>query len=142
MAFPRLRRKRLMANEHGNAAVEFALVGPLFLLLLVGLVVYGGWFWMAAEVQHLSAEGARAAVAGLSDAERTSLARSTVEADSRAGGIIPASDVRVSVASANGAVSVTVTYSAANHPLMALAGLVPAPPMTISRVATVQTGAA
>lgn len=135
-----LSRSRLARDSHGNVAVEFALVGPLFLLLLVGLVVYGGWFWMAAEVQHLSAEGARAAVAGLSDAERDRLARETVAADSRAGGVVTPADVAVDVASVDGALTVTVTYSAARHPLMAFAGLVPAPPMTIRRMSVIRTG--
>ncbi len=35
------------AEREGAAAVEFALVGPVFFLLLVGMVVYGAWFWMA-----------------------------------------------------------------------------------------------
>lgn len=135
------RKSGLVRSEGGNAAVEFALVGPLFIYLLIGLVVYGGWFWMAAEVQHLSAEGARAAIGGLNDTERASLARSTVLADSQAGGVIPSRDLQVAVANTNGSLTVTVSYSAANHPLMALAGLVPSPPMTIRRVATVQTGA-
>jgi Flp pilus assembly protein TadG len=133
-------RRSFTRAQGGNAAIEFALVGPLFLLLLVGLVVYGGWFWMAAEVQHLSAEGARAAVAGLSDEERMRLARATVAEDSKSGGILPASEIQVGVTSEGGVVAVTVTYSAHNHPLMAFSGLIPAPPMTIRRVATITTG--
>ncbi|WP_370656501.1 TadE/TadG family type IV pilus assembly protein, partial [Klebsiella pneumoniae] len=56
--------------REGAAAVELALVGPVFFLLLVGMVVYGAWFWMAHSVQSAVSEGARAAIAGLDAAER------------------------------------------------------------------------
>lgn len=54
-------RKR---GREGVAAVEFALVGPILVLLLIGIVVYGGWFLMAQSVQALASEGARAAIGG------------------------------------------------------------------------------
>lgn len=130
----------LVRSNDGNAAVEFALVGPLFLLLLIGLVVYGGWFWMAIEVQHFSNEGARAAIAGLSDAERESLARAAILGDGSSDGLVPVGDVEVSVVNDDGTVSVSVAYSAADHPFMAFAQLVPAPPMDIRRVSVIQTG--
>ena len=50
-----IRRKR---KREGVAAVEFALVGPILILLLIGIVVYGGWFLMAQSVQALASEGA------------------------------------------------------------------------------------
>jgi Flp pilus assembly protein TadG len=68
------------AEREGAAAVEFALVGPVFFLLLVGMIVYGAWFWMAHSVQSAVSEGARAAIAGLDAAEREQLAREVVEA--------------------------------------------------------------
>lgn len=49
-------------GREGVAAVEFALVGPILVLLLIGIVVYGGWFLMAQSVQALASEGARAAI--------------------------------------------------------------------------------
>ena len=56
-------RKR---GREGVAAVEFALVGPILVLLLIGIVVYGGWFLMAQSVQALASEGARAATRRMS----------------------------------------------------------------------------
>jgi Flp pilus assembly protein TadG len=38
---------RFGKSRNGSAAVEFALIGPLFIVLLIGAVVYGGWMWMA-----------------------------------------------------------------------------------------------
>ena len=44
-------------GREGAAAVEFALVGPILVLLLIAIVVYGGWFLMAQSVQALASEG-------------------------------------------------------------------------------------
>lgn len=51
-------------GREGVAAVEFALVGPILVLRLIGIVVYGGWFLMAQSVQALASEGAGAAIRG------------------------------------------------------------------------------
>uniref|UniRef100_UPI00289A9E19 TadE/TadG family type IV pilus assembly protein n=1 Tax=Brevundimonas sp. TaxID=1871086 RepID=UPI00289A9E19 len=56
---------RRRPSREGAAAVEFALVGPILILLLIGIVVYGGWFLTAQTVQAVASEGARAAVGGL-----------------------------------------------------------------------------
>lgn len=131
---------RLLDSNRGSAAVEFALIGPLFILFLIGGVVYGGWMWMAQGVQSLAAEGARAAIAGIDVDERASLARASV-ADSLDGTtILQPEAVQVSVVSDPGAIRVSVTYDATGHPLMALAGLVPSPPHVIRREAVVRTG--
>lgn len=124
----------------GSAAVEFALMGPLFFFLLVGLVVYGGWFWMAQGVQNLAAEGARAAIAGLDPDERIRLARGSVSDNLEGDALLSADAVQVAVQTDAGAIRVVVTYDASTHPLMALAGLVPTPPRTIERQAVVRTG--
>lgn len=46
----------------------------------MGMVVYGGWFWLAQSVQSLASESARAAIGGLDAAERASLDRGFVAA--------------------------------------------------------------
>ncbi len=127
-------------RREGSAAVEFALVGPLLVLLLAGLVVYGGWFWMAQSVQTLASEGARAAVGGLDVAEREQLARTFIATQAQAGaGLDPARAV-VTVQSDLQAIRVQVAYDVSTHPIMALAGLLPAPPGVIQRTAVVRTG--
>src|SRR5690606_40197902 len=68
-AIMRHERRIGMAKRQGAAAVEFAIVGPVFFLLLAGMIVYGGWFWMAHSVQAAVSEGARAAIAGLDRSE-------------------------------------------------------------------------
>lgn len=138
--FPRRRPLRLRLGESGSAAVEFALVGPLFVVLLMGLVVYGGWFWMAQGVQHLAAEGARAAVAGLDVGERDRLARGAVIDAARGATILHAERLNVVVADDAREIRVTVTYDATQEPILAMAGLIPSPPTTIARSAAVRVG--
>lgn len=127
------------SSRRGTAALEFALIAPLLLMLTLGVVLYAGWFWTAQSVQVLASEGARAAVAGLDDAERDQLARAVIarQAD-QAIGVDPARlDVRVS--SDAEAVTVRVDYDASAHPLRTIP-LVPPPPASIKRSALVRVG--
>ncbi len=60
------------------SAIEFALVAPIFLFLLFGIVAYGFHLALVHGVQQIAAEAARASVAGLTDDERAAIARSNV----------------------------------------------------------------
>lgn len=133
-------RAPVWRDERGSAAVEFALVGPMLILLLIGMVVYGGWFWLAQSVQSLASEAARASIAGLDVAERTRLAQAYVQghADDLAG-LNPAR-IGLTVQTDADSIQVRILYDAHDHPVMALANLVPAPPSTIERTAVVRIG--
>ena len=65
-------RRRL--GRSATAALEFALVAPVFLMLAVGILTFGLYFGALIAVTNAAAEGARASVAGLNDTERGSLA--------------------------------------------------------------------
>ena len=67
-------RKSVSRHDGGAVAVEFAIIGPMLILLLLGIMVYGGYFLMAHSVQQLANDAARAALGGLSDSERQQLA--------------------------------------------------------------------
>lgn len=127
------------ADTAGAAALEFALVVPLLLALLMGIILYGGWFWLAHSVQSLASEGARAAVGGLDRSEQETLARDQIMLNVGDAGLRPdRTDVGVTIDGS--AIRVRLTYDAGDHPLMALAGLAPAPPRIIERTAVVRTG--
>src|SRR5690606_41507901 len=66
--------RRAISNTAASSAVEFALIAPVFLLLVFGALAYGIYFVAAHAVQQLAADAARAAVAGLTGTERTALA--------------------------------------------------------------------
>ena len=65
---------RLVQSAEGAAAVEFAIVMPLFLMMVIGVVVFGIYFAGLIAVTNAAAEGARASVAGLTTTERQTLA--------------------------------------------------------------------
>lgn len=126
--------------RQGSAAVEFALVGPLMVLMLVGMVVYGGWMWLAQSVQTLATESARAAVGGLDAEERIGLARAFIDAEAQGGAGLARDRLTVEVESDAQAIRVRIAFDAHDHPVMMMAGLVPAPPSVIRRTAIVRTG--
>ena len=54
---------RLVENEHGAAAVEFALVVPLLFVIVFGIVDFGRLLALQNNLQSAVREGARAAAA-------------------------------------------------------------------------------
>jgi Flp pilus assembly protein TadG len=57
------------SNERGASMVEFALVLPLFLLLLFGIMEVGWLFAQQVEVRNAAREGARLAVVDFADTD-------------------------------------------------------------------------
>lgn len=126
--------------RQGAAAIEFALTGPLLIVMLMAMLLYGGWFWLAQGVQSLATEAARAAVAGLDPAEREALARTFVaDTAEPVYGFAPG-DLRVVVEAEVELIRVRVAYDATGHPIMTLAALIPSPPGRIERSAVVRMG--
>ena len=118
---------RFRRDRGGVAALEFALVCPILILLMIGMMVWGGWFWLAHSVQSLAAEAARASVAGLDPAERETLARAAVARHIEGTGVAP-EQMTVAVQADGDLIRVAVAYDTADHPVLVLADLVPAPP--------------
>lgn len=123
-------------GRSGAAAVEFAIVAPLFVLLLCGICVYAAWFVLAISVQSLAVEGARASLAGLDEAERRALAAAHVREHASESGLA-AAKVSHAITVADDVTRVTVRFDASDHPVMALKALIPPPPQIIERTAVV-----
>lgn len=66
-------------EERGAAIVEMALVLPLLLAVLMGILVYGQYFMLAHNVQQAANDGARASIIGLDAADRSAVARRAVD---------------------------------------------------------------
>jgi len=81
-------RPALVSDETGLAAVEFALVAPVFVMLLFGIIIFGVHFGTWLAVNQAAAEGARASVAGIDLDERRTLATDTAQAVLKAYGPI------------------------------------------------------
>lgn len=120
--------------------MEFALVGPLLILMLMGMALYGGWFWLAQNVQSLATEGARAAVAGLDPAERQTLALGFIATEAQGVYGFAAEDLEVAVEAEASEIRVRVVLDATEHPIMTLGALIPSPPTRIERTAVVRMG--
>lgn len=130
---------RFRRDRRGVAAIEFAIVAPLLIMMMFGMIMYGSWFWMAYSVQSMASEGARAAIAGLDPAEREQLARAFVGLQVGDLGLDGAK-AAVEVESTPNVIRVDIAYDASDHPLMALSGLIPSPPKVIRRTAVVRLG--
>ena len=75
-------RKALLSflrHTRGASAIEFAIVAPVFFLLIFGIIVYGYYFATLSLVNHIAYEAARATISGLSDDERSTLAHARAD---------------------------------------------------------------
>jgi Flp pilus assembly protein TadG len=129
-------------HEGGATAVEFAMMLPIFLTLIFGIVVFGSYFAMIHGVQQLAAEAARTSVAGLSDTERNSLAQSYVTTSVADYPLLDATKVNVVAAPSSSDPNVyvvTVNYDASSSFIFALP-FVPVLPPSISRSAVIPYG--
>jgi Flp pilus assembly protein TadG len=132
---------KFIACRRGVAAVEFAMLFPVFLTLVFGIVIFGSYLAMIHGVQQLAAEAARSSVAGLSESERSSLAASYVTANVGTYPLIIPSKISVNAATGSdpNVFVVTVSYDASTMFIYSLP-FVPAPPSTIIRSAAIPYG--
>jgi Flp pilus assembly protein TadG len=70
--------RRLPDDDCATTAVEFAIVMPLLFAVMFGLIGFGVQFATRIALTYAATEGGRAAVAGLDDSERQSLAETAI----------------------------------------------------------------
>jgi Flp pilus assembly protein TadG len=63
-AIARLTSRRHVCSDRGAVAVEFALIVPMFLLIVLGMIQYGMYFWAAQGGSTAAREAARRAAVG------------------------------------------------------------------------------
>ncbi len=108
-------------QSRGVVAIEFALLLPVFLLLVLGMIDYGWYFFCDLSVSNAAREGARAGTTVPSgDSQK---AKATVLAYLQSAGLAPQpTDVSVTI----GAVPTSVTVDVSMH-FKPLVGFVPLP---------------
>jgi Flp pilus assembly protein TadG len=126
--------------DDGAVLVEFAIVGPILIVLLFGIVAYGGYFWLSHAVQQVANDAARAAVGGLDSAERTSLAQSSLTSSIGSYAFLQPQSAHVTVAGDSTNLRVSIAYDASSAPFWAMQGLLPMPSSTITRQASIRLG--
>lgn len=133
----------LWRAQEGATAIEFAIVAPLLILVMAGILGHGFYFAVIHHVQQLTAEAARASVAGLTPAERRQIVTETVDKTISAYSLLKRERVMADVtpsATDPGLYEVTITYDASHLPIWSLEGVVPLPSPTIRRSSSVRPG--
>lgn len=139
-----VRAKRILHDDDsGVAALEFAIVAPIFILILLAVLVYGMYFTVAQSVQQLAAEAARAAIGGLSDGERQSLAVARANAQVGTYPLLMSEHFQIE-SGADGSdpdlFRVTITYDATHLGLAPFSSLLPLPADQIVRTSIIRRG--
>ncbi|MFT4053300.1 MAG: TadE/TadG family type IV pilus assembly protein [Novosphingobium sp.] len=135
---------RLLKCEKGMAALEFALLAPALLALVFGVIIYSIYFTALIGVRQAAAEGARAAVAGLSLSERVTLAQDRAQAvidnyGSLLGGKTQP-EITAGAGDTSGTFRVDVRYDMSGSPIMKYGNFVPLPDSNVEASVTVTNG--
>jgi Flp pilus assembly protein TadG len=130
-------RRCLLRDERGAALIEMAMVLPVLMLLIMGIIVFGEWLACANALQQSANEGARASLSGLTQEERALTARQTVTDSLSHYDSIDQRKVVIGVQDDGATVNVTVNYDMTDQPVMKLP-FVPLPDKIVSRSAAVR----
>lgn len=136
------RLHRAGRDETGVAALEFALVAPVFLVLVFAIIVYSLYIGTRFALTEAAAEGARASVAGMSAADRTTYATARAQAviASYAPLMSVANATITTSAPAAGVFQVSISYNRTTLGLTGFSSLLPLPPAVTTAQATVSNG--
>lgn len=137
-----IRTERFASCRRGSSAVEFAMLLPVFLTVVFGIIVFGSYLAVIHGVQQLAAEAARSSVAGMSESERNSLAVNYVTNNAASYPLINAAKITTAAATSASNANVfvvTVTYDASSMVIYTLP-FVPKPASTITRTASIPYG--
>jgi Flp pilus assembly protein TadG len=107
-------RRRPRSRQKGSAAVEFALVVPLFLMILFGIVEYGWMFYQQSNLASAVRDGLRQGVTISQSAspDPRAMAVKVAQADLLALGI-PTADATLSATYAGASPTKTMTLTVA-----------------------------
>jgi Flp pilus assembly protein TadG len=135
--------RQLARCRAGTSAVEFAIVSPLLILLLFGMVAYGIYLGASHSIQQIAADAARTAVAGHNENDRISLAETYIEHNAGAYPLVEQSklslDIKDNPADAD-EFTVAIRYDARDLPIWSLLPDLPLPGMTIRHSSTIRIG--
>lgn len=134
---------RIFSAQAGAAALEFAILAPVFLLMATGLLAYGIYFGAAHSVQQLAADAARTSVAGLTASERASLVASFVANNANGYPLLDRQALSYAVGPEPDDADdyrVTLSYDASDLPIWDLYPPLPLPSRTITYSSVIRLG--
>jgi len=121
----------------GTAVAEMAIVLPVLLALILGIISYGDWFYVAHNVQQAANNSARSAVGGLTSTERLQMALATAKSDMMRSGNLDFKNATLNIDDDGTSLTVHVRYDASSDPLLHLS-FVNTPSSIIERAASVR----
>lgn len=126
---------RLVSERRGTAIIEFAILLPVLVAMLAGMICYGFYFGAANSVQQLAADAARHSIAGETLAERQAMVSTYVNTHGPSYFLVRAERLTEvsATAQAGGRLRVRISYNATWLPIFGFSNLVPLPPPTITR---------
>lgn len=133
---------RLSKDRAGTSALEFAIIAPLFFLVLFTLIAYGIYLSVTHSVQQIAADAARTAVAGLNADERVTLVNHYLDASRFNYSFLNRQKMNVQVADDPGnpdQFTVTISYDSSDLPIWKMFTFA-LPQEKIERYATVRVG--
>jgi Flp pilus assembly protein TadG len=132
--------KSFAKSRGGNVAIEFAMIAPVLIAMLLGIVSYGGYFFLAHSLQEITNDAARAAIAGLTSTERQQLAQTQTTTDLSQYSIFNASAASVAYNGDTNGYTITINYDASKSGFWSASGFIPMPSSTIVSTATIKLG--
>ncbi|NTS64985.1 pilus assembly protein [Sphingomonas sp. HHU CXW] len=132
--------QRLRQDRRAAALIEFALLLPMLLSLVMGVICYGQYIWLAHSVQTAANDAARAIVAGMTASERLTLARAAVATDMASVPELRANQIALAVEEGGARATVKLRVDARALTLLST-GMVPLPEPIIERRAVVALSA-
>jgi Flp pilus assembly protein TadG len=120
----RARIRERVRGEQGVAALEFAIVSMVFMIVLFGILTYGFIFGLDQSLNHAAEEGARSAISTTTSAAAITKAHDTALARLNwLGSRIQSSDIVAAVApcvsdTSVNCITVTITYPWSTRPIV------------------------
>lgn len=130
-------------DVRGTSAVEFAILTPVFLLMLTGMLAYGIYFGAAHSLQQLAADAARTSIAGLNQLERNRLVQQFLDGHAESYMLIARNRLSFSIGDKPGDLTqylVTLRYDAKDLPIWNLYPPLPLPSRFIVTTSTIRHG--
>jgi len=127
-------------DRRGAIAVEFALISPLLILMLSGIVNYGSYFWTSHALQQMANDAARVAISGATEAERAQLAQALFVQELADYELTLTGTPELRVSENDRTLTVHVRFTPADADGFNLMGDLPGMPETIERTASIVRG--
>ena len=134
--------RSILSGRDGTSAIEFAIIAPVFICLLLTFFGFGFYLTTSNSLQQMAADAARTAVAGLSAAERSKMASDYVSRSTLDYPMFDRDKLQVKVtddASNPDQFTVELVYDASGLPIWSLYSYA-LPDKNIRRFATIRLG--